>query len=43
MAKVIRAGKQGIMMIRARELVPGDLVEVSGTFISAEFRRQAEI
>lgn len=30
MAKVIRAGKHGIQMIRARELVPGDLVEVSG-------------
>lgn len=30
MAKVIREGKQGIQMIRANELVPGDIVEVSG-------------
>ena len=30
MAKVIRSGKHGIQMIRAKELVPGDLVEVSG-------------
>ena len=30
MAKVIRDGKTGIQMIRANELVPGDLVEVSG-------------
>lgn len=28
-AKVIRQGKHGIQMIRAKELVPGDLVEVS--------------
>jgi Ca2+ transporting ATPase len=32
MAKVVRSGKHGIQMIRARELVPGDLVEVSGRF-----------
>jgi Ca2+ transporting ATPase len=30
MAKVIRAGKSGVQLIRSRELVPGDLVEVSG-------------
>lgn len=30
MAKVIRSGKHGIQMIRAKELVPGDLVDVSG-------------
>ncbi len=30
MAKVVRAGKTGVWMIRARDLVPGDLVEVSG-------------
>ena len=30
MAKVVRVGKHGIQMIRAKELVPGDLVEVSG-------------
>lgn len=32
MAKVIRNEKHGIQMIRAKELVPGDLVEVSGIF-----------
>jgi len=30
MAKVIRSEKHGIQMIRAKELVPGDVVEVSG-------------
>ncbi len=30
MAKVIRQGRHGVQMIRSRELVPGDLVEVSG-------------
>lgn len=30
MAKVIRDEKHGIQMIRAKGLVPGDLVEVSG-------------
>uniref|UniRef100_A0A915MH16 Uncharacterized protein n=1 Tax=Meloidogyne javanica TaxID=6303 RepID=A0A915MH16_MELJA len=29
MAKVIRSEKHGIQMIRAKELVPGDVVEVS--------------
>uniref|UniRef100_A0A914I4E4 Calcium-transporting ATPase n=1 Tax=Globodera rostochiensis TaxID=31243 RepID=A0A914I4E4_GLORO len=39
MAKVIRSGKHGIQMIRARELVPGDLVEVSvGDKIPADLR-----
>lgn len=35
MAKVIRSGKHGIQMIRARDLVPGDLVEVSGQLSSS--------
>ncbi|VDM72271.1 unnamed protein product [Strongylus vulgaris] len=30
MAKVVRAGTHGIQMIRARDLVPGDICEVSG-------------
>lgn len=30
MAKVIRANKEGVAMIKAREVVPGDLVEISG-------------
>ncbi|CAD5213323.1 unnamed protein product [Bursaphelenchus okinawaensis] len=39
MAKVVRAGKHGIQMIRARELVPGDLVEVSvGDKIPSDLR-----
>lgn len=35
MAKVLREGKHGIQMIRANELVPGDIVEVSGKFWNA--------
>ncbi|CAJ0600259.1 unnamed protein product [Cylicocyclus nassatus] len=39
MAKVVRAGTHGIQMIRARDLVPGDLVEVSvGDKIPADLR-----
>ncbi|GMT17963.1 hypothetical protein PFISCL1PPCAC_9260, partial [Pristionchus fissidentatus] len=39
MAKVVRSGKHGIQMVRARELVPGDLVEVSvGDKIPADLR-----
>ncbi|KAI1728986.1 e1-E2 ATPase domain-containing protein [Ditylenchus destructor] len=39
MAKVIRQGKHGVQMIRARELVPGDLVEISvGDKIPADVR-----
>ncbi|KAJ1358402.1 hypothetical protein KIN20_016818 [Parelaphostrongylus tenuis] len=39
MAKVVRAGVEGIQMIRARELVPGDIVEVSvGDKIPADLR-----
>lgn len=30
MGKVIRGNKQGVQKIRAREIVPGDVVEVSG-------------
>lgn len=33
MAKVVRQNKEGVTMIRAKELVPGDLVEVSGNNI----------
>jgi magnesium-transporting ATPase (P-type) len=29
--KVIRLGKDGVQKIRAKEIVPGDIVEVSGT------------
>lgn len=39
MAKVIRSDKHGVQMIRARELVPGDLVEISvGDKIPADIR-----
>lgn len=39
MAKVVRSGVQGIQMIRARDLVPGDIVEVSvGDKIPADLR-----
>jgi len=30
MGKVIRSDKNGVQRIRAREIVPGDYVEVSG-------------
>ncbi len=30
MGKVIRADKDGVQMVRARDIVPGDVVEVSG-------------
>ena len=30
MGKVVRSDKDGVQKIRAREIVPGDIVEVSG-------------
>ena len=30
MGKVVRAGKSGVQKIKAREIVPGDIVEISG-------------
>lgn len=30
MGKVIRTDKHGVQMIKAKEIVPGDIVEVSG-------------
>ena len=39
MGKVVRTDKSGIQMVRARELVPGDLVEVAvGDKVPADFR-----
>lgn len=32
MAKVVRQGNGGVASIRARELVPGDVIEVSSEF-----------
>lgn len=33
MGKVIRKNKQGVQRIRARDIVPGDLVEISGIIL----------
>jgi len=30
MGKVVRADKSGVQKVRAKEIVPGDVVEVSG-------------
>ncbi len=30
MGKVVRSNKPGVQKIRAREIVPGDIIEVSG-------------
>lgn len=30
MGKVVRADKSGVQKIRAKEIVPGDVVEISG-------------
>lgn len=32
MGKVVRADKPGVQKIRAKEIVPGDVVEVSGWY-----------
>lgn len=32
MGKIIRSDKAGVQKVRAREIVPGDIVEVSGNF-----------
>ena len=32
MGKVIRSDKDGVQKIRAKEMVPGDIVEVSGMY-----------
>ena len=34
MGKVIRSNKSGVQKVRAREIVPGDVVEVSGKVLS---------
>ena len=33
MGKVVRTDKEGVQKIRAKDIVPGDIVEVSGTKI----------
>ena len=43
MAKVIRQGKGGgVSSIRAKELVPGDIVEVSGKVANVSSRRYVQ-
>ena len=32
MGKVVRSDKSGVQKIRAKEIVPGDIVEVSGMY-----------
>ena len=32
MAKVVRTDSEGVASIKAKELVPGDVVEISGEF-----------
>ncbi len=32
MGKVVRSDKDGVQKIRAKDIVPGDIVEVSGEF-----------
>ena len=36
MAKVVRAGVSDVVSIKARELVPGDIVEIAGSGSSAQ-------
>lgn len=36
MAKVIREGHTGVASIKAKELVPGDIVEVSSMFLLSQ-------
>ena len=39
MGKVIRSDKDGVQKIRAKDIVPGDIVEVSvGDKVPADFR-----
>ena len=33
MGKVVRADKDGVQKVRAKEIVPGDIVEVSGKLL----------
>ena len=33
MGKVVRSDKDGVQKLRAKDIVPGDIVEVSGEFI----------
>ena len=33
MGKVVRSDKDGVQKLRAKDIVPGDIVEVSGEYI----------
>ena len=37
MGKVIRADKEGVQKLRAKDIVPGDIVEISGKFEAKSF------
>lgn len=37
MGKVIRSDRTGVQRIRARDIVPGDIVEVAGTLGASSF------
>lgn len=34
MGKVVRSDRRGVQRIRARDIVPGDIVEVAGMWVS---------
>jgi len=38
MGKVIRSDKDGVQKLRAKDIVPGDIVEISGMLTTALFR-----
>ena len=48
MGKVVRQGKHGVQKIRARDIVPGDIVEISGQwhfhfFFFADLRKLRKV
>lgn len=40
MGKIIRSDKSGVQKIRAREIVPGDIVEVSGKCVKLFLKKR---
>lgn len=43
MGKVVRADKAGVQKLRAKEIVPGDIVEVSGEMVGGEAPKGTKI
>ena len=43
MGKVVRSDKDGVQKIRAKEIVPGDIVEISGRLNIICKRSQAQL